>query len=117
MLLKQQGPVTYGLLTNHVWSVAGKDERADVSATFIQPFISYTTKKATTFSLNTESSYDWEGEAWSVPINVGVAQLLRFGKQLVQIGGTARYWAESPDSGPEGWGASVTVTFLFPTKS
>ncbi len=114
VLLKQEKGWTYGALVNHVWSVAGEDERKDVDATFLQPFLSYTTKAATTYSLNTESTYDWENENWSVPINFGVSQLFKIGGQLVQIGGTARYWAESPDSGPQGWGASITVTFLFP---
>jgi hypothetical protein len=40
---KQQGPWTYGALTNHIWSFAGDDRRADVNATFLQPFLSYTT--------------------------------------------------------------------------
>jgi len=114
VLLKQEKGWTYGILTNHVWSVAGEDDRKDVSATFLQPFLSYTTKKATTFLVNTESTYDWEGENWSVPVNFGVSQLFKIGSQLVQVGGFARYWADSPDSGPEGWGARIVVTFLFP---
>jgi hypothetical protein len=116
VLLKQEGPWTYGVLANHVWSVSGDDDRKDVDATFLQPFVSYTTKKATTFLVNTESTYDWESENWSVPINFGVSQLFKVGGQLIQIGGQARYWAETPDSGPEGWGARVIVTFLFPVN-
>ena len=38
-------------------SVSGLDDRPDVSSTFIQPFVAYTTKDAWTFSLNTESTY------------------------------------------------------------
>jgi hypothetical protein len=26
----------------------------------------------------------------------------------------ARYWADSPDGGPPGWGLRFAVTFLFP---
>ncbi len=33
--LKQTGPWTVGLLANHIWSVAGKDERDDINATFL----------------------------------------------------------------------------------
>jgi hypothetical protein len=39
--LKQSGPWTYGGLTNHIWSVAGDDSRADVNTTFLQPFATY----------------------------------------------------------------------------
>jgi hypothetical protein len=114
VVLKQAGPWTIGILANHIWSVAGDDDRTDVSSTFLQPFVSYTTKDAWTFTLNTESSYDWEGEQWSVPVNAQVTKLLRFGKQPVSLGAGVRYWAESPDSGPEGFGGRLIVTFLFP---
>jgi hypothetical protein len=75
--LKQEGPLTIGFLANHVWSVAGDSDRNNVSSTFVQPFIVYITKTHTSFSLNTESTYDWRTSSWSVPINIGVAQLLK----------------------------------------
>ena len=67
-----------------------------------------------TFGLNTESTYNWKGENWSVPINLTVAQLMKFGKQPVQLGAGVRYWADSPAGGPEGWGFRLILTFLFP---
>lgn len=112
--LKQVGPWTIGGLTNHIWSVDGDDDRADVNATFLQPFVSYITKTKTTIGLNTESTYDWENDQWSVPVNATVAQLFKIGPQIMQLALTARYWAESPDDGPEGWGGRVQLTFLFP---
>jgi hypothetical protein len=74
VVLKQEGPWTFGMLGNHIWSFAGQSDRAGVSSTFLQPFISYTTKDAWTFSLNTESTYDWGTKDWSVPINFTVAK-------------------------------------------
>lgn len=112
--LKQSGPWTVGFLGNHIWSYAGDDGEADVNSTFLQPFLNYTTKKATSFTLNTESTYDWESNEWSVPINADVFQMVKIGGQRLQIGGGARYWVQSPDSGAEGWGARFAVTFLFP---
>jgi len=41
-------------------------------------------------------------------------KLLRFGNQLVSLGGGVRYWLDSPDSGPEGLGLRLTMTLLFP---
>jgi len=114
VMLKQTGPWTYGALVNHIESFAGDNDRADISATFIQPFLSYVTPTQLTFSVNTESTYDWENEDWSVPINVTASQLLRFGNQLVQLGGGLRYWVSSPDAGPEGWGIRFSATFLYP---
>ena len=60
VLLKQEHGWTYGILANQIWSFAGEGSRPDVSAMFLQPFLAFTTKKHTTFSLNTESTYDWE---------------------------------------------------------
>ena len=114
--LKQSGPWTYGGLVNHIQSFAGNGSREDVSATFLQPFLSYITKTKTTIGLNAESTYDWKGDNWSVPINLTVSQLLRIGKQPLQIGGGVRYWAESPDNGPEGFGFRLQMTLLFPKK-
>jgi len=112
--LRQQGPWTYGALANHIRSFAGDDDRADVNATFLQPFLSYTTPDAWTFTLQTESTYDWESEQWSVPINGLVTKVVTIGGQLVSIGGGPRYWADSPDSGAKDWGARLVVVLLFP---
>lgn len=114
VVLKQHGPWTYGALANHIWSVAGNDSRQDISATFLQPFVSYTTPTAWTFGLNTESTYDWKNSQWSVPINATVAKLVKVGGQAVSIGGGVRYWADGPDAGPHGWALRLFVTFLFP---
>jgi hypothetical protein len=112
--LKQDGPWTYGMLANHIWSFAGDHNRDDVSSTFLQPFVSYTTPDAWTFALNTESSYDWTHDQWSVPLNFSVAKLVKFGEQPVSLQLGGRYWAVSPENGPEGWGVRAGITFLFP---
>lgn len=112
--LKQEGGWTYGVLANHIWSVTGQSAREDLSNTFLQPFASYTTAKATTYTLNTESTYDWKDNQWSVPINAMVTQLLKVGDQRIQVGGGLRYWAESPEGAADGWGARAVLTFLFP---
>ena len=49
-----------------------------------------------------------------MPINFLVAQVVKVGRQPVQFGVGARYWADSPENGPDGWGARAVVTFLFP---
>ena len=39
--LWQSGSWTAEMLANHIWSVAGKSDRLDVSATFLQPLLAY----------------------------------------------------------------------------
>ncbi len=117
VFLKQQGAWTYGALIGHIWSFAGDDNRNDISLTNIQPFLSYITPEAVTYSVNLESTYNHKaanGQEWSVPINLAVSKLLRLGRQIVTIQGGVRYWADSPDNGPDGWGARLTFTLLFP---
>ena len=51
--LQQSHGFTYGVLANQIWSFAGQDNRQNINSTFLQPFVSFTTKSFTTFSLNT----------------------------------------------------------------
>ena len=115
LALKQSGPWNYGLLFNHLWSYAGEDNRGEVNASFIQPFCSYITDTKTTFTLNAESTYDWEREQWSVPLNVVVSQLFKVGGQPMQSFVGGRYYVEGPDGGPE-WGLRAGIVLLFPTS-
>jgi hypothetical protein len=43
-----------------------------------------------------------------------IAQVMRFGNQLVQIGAGLRYWVTTPDTGPEDWGLRLQFTLLYP---
>lgn len=114
LALKQANGWTCGVLANHVESFEGDAGRAYISSTFIQPFLSYITKTKTTLGLNAESTYDWRDDQWSIPVNATAAQLLKVGPQIFQITLGARYWAESPDNGPEDFGFRAGLTFLFP---
>jgi len=112
VMLKQQSGWTLGMLANHIWSFDGGGEQ-DISATFLQPFLAFTTKTATTLSLTSESTYDWEGEQWTVPINLSVSQLLKIGGLPLSPQAGVRVYAERPDGGPD-WGLRFAVTFLLP---
>jgi hypothetical protein len=115
--LKQEHGWTYGMLANHLWSYAGNGDDADVDATFLQPFLVYTTATHTSFALNTESTYNWESNDWSVPINLMVTQVFKIGKQIQSLQVGTSYWADTPEGvGPEGWGARLTYTLVFPQK-
>lgn len=116
LVLKQQQGWTYGVLANHIWSVAGKSNRSEVNSTFLQPFLSFTNKQAWTYGVNTESTYDWNSGSWSLPINFSVSKLVRFGKQPVSFGGGPKCWVTTPTGGPEGCAIRIVVTALFPKK-
>lgn len=113
LALRQENGWTYGLLANHIFGVTESDDHPDVNATFLQPFLAYTWPTATTITLNSESTYDWTGEQWTVPVNVILSQVLKFGNQPVQLFVGGRYYAESPVDGQE-WGIRFGFTLLFP---
>jgi hypothetical protein len=73
VFLQQKSGWTYGILANHLWSYAGSSDRSEVNSTFLQPFLSFTTKTYTTFGVNTESTYDWTKNQWTIPINATVS--------------------------------------------
>ena len=112
--LTMRGPWTAGMLANHIWSFAGDDDRQDISNTFVQPFVAYTWPSAWTVSVQSETSYNWKSEQWSVPINVAVSKLVRFGKLPVSLQGGVGYWAESPDGGPEGFRFRLQANIVLP---
>lgn len=109
--LRQQGPWTYGALVNHIVNVSGD---VDLNQTFLQPFVSYTTPTAWTFTLNTESTYDWEAKDWAVPVNALVSKVVKVGNRPVSFGAGVRYWADTTPTSPEGWGARFVMTLLYP---
>jgi hypothetical protein len=59
------GPWTIGFLGRHVWSVGGDAQEADINETYLQPFISYTTKDAWTLGANCECTYYWTDDEGS----------------------------------------------------
>jgi len=112
--LQQDGPWTFGALGWWMWSYAGDSDRNNVNRSFVQPFLSYTTPEAVSYTLNSESLYDWELHHWSMPINGVVTKVTRLGDQLVSFGAGLRYWITSPDGGPDGWGVRFVFTLLYP---
>lgn len=114
VVLRQDGPWTYGGLANHIVSVAGASDRADVNATYLQPFVVYATAGGMNYALNSESTYDWEADQWTVPINALAFKVVPIGGAPVSLQAGVRYWAEAPAGGPEGFGLRLSATLLFP---
>lgn len=114
LILKQQGGLTYGMLTNHLWSFAGNDRAEEISNTLLQPFFNYTFPNSTGVLINLESTYDWKRKQWSVPMNAGVTHVYKLGDQRIQAGIMGRYYFDSPSGGPD-WGVRFVATFLIPS--
>ena len=116
VLVWQGSGWSIGILANHIWSFAGDVDRPNFDQTYLQPFVAYTTPKAWTFTLQSESTYDWETGEW-----FGSAQL--YGRQDCQDrAATSQYHGGGSllggfcDTGPHGFGGRLGMTFLFPTQ-
>jgi hypothetical protein len=118
VVLKQIGGLTAGALMNQLWSVAIEEHRSSFSQMFLQPFVAYTTKTHTTFTLSTESTANWNNAAgdakWTVPVILQISQILKIGKQPISIQVGGKYYADSPRYGPD-WGVRFNFTLLYPT--
>ncbi len=113
MLKQTEGGVTVGLLANHIWSIAGEDSRADINNTFLQPFVSKAFTGGRTLTFNFESSYNWESDDATVPMNLSYSKVTKFGSQLVSLAGGARVYLDKPQGGPD-WGLRFSITLLYP---
>lgn len=112
IVLKQTGPWTFGALANHLWDLETAP-KTPTNATFVQPFVAYSTESAWTYSLQSESTYDWDAESWSVPLNASVSKLAILGGKPVNFQAGVGNWLESPDGGPEDWRFRLQVQFVF----
>jgi hypothetical protein len=118
-VMKQNGGMTYGMLVNNIWSFAstGKTVRPDVNMGYFQPTIAHTSHGGVTVVLNTETVADWNAankdDRWSVPVNMAVSKLTKFGSMpmSMQVGGG--YYIVKPSYGPS-WQLRTTFTLLMP---
>ena len=115
--LKQAGPWTVGGLWNQVWSFSGNARREDVNQMFVQPFLAYTTAKALTITLQSESvgNFNADADQWTVPINLLFSKVATFGtfpaSYQVGFGG----YAVRPPTGPS-WKIRGAIVLLLPRR-
>lgn len=84
----------------------------------LQPMVNYTFRDnpnrylsfSPTITANWEASGD---ERWTVPISLGLGQLLKFGHQSVNLQATTYYNVVTPP-GSAHWTLELLVQFLFP---
>jgi hypothetical protein len=115
VVLKQDGPWTFGALWNQVWSFSGDPSRADVNQMFLQPFLAYQATHTVTLTAQSEMTANWdaEDEQWTVPINIIVSKLSSFGvfPASYQLG--FGVFPAHPDIGPT-WKIRGAIVILLP---
>ncbi len=106
---------TLGGLLNHLVSVAGDDDRSDVSVTNLQPIVTRSLANGWSTSFSPEISYDWKassGNAWTVPLGATVSKVVMFGKHPVSFAAGGYYNVDRPEYANR-WSARFQVTLVF----
>jgi hypothetical protein len=112
--LVMKAPWTAGLLAYNTWSAGGNANYGTANNLYYQPFISYVTKSAWTYSINTQSTFNWDARRAENPMNATISKIVKFGEMPVSLTAGARYYLSSVPGGASGWGARASITFLFP---
>ncbi len=112
VVLKQSQHWTVGALANHIWDFSGP---ADIDSTYVQPFASKALGKGRTFTMSSETTYNWESREWTVPLILTYSKVGKIGKrQMVSNAFSIKYYADTPDGFGPDWGVRYVFTLLFP---
>lgn len=114
--LVMTGPWVLGVTANNLWSFAGEEDRQDVNALLIQPFVNYNYDAGWFATFSPIITADWEapnGEAWTVPLGGGVGRVFPLGARPINASLQGYYNIEHPTGGPE-WSIRFSVSLLFP---
>ena len=109
---------TFGALINNTWSFAGDHSRPAVNQMQLQPQINYNFKDNPDryLSFSPVITANWKesgGERWTVPVSLGIGQLVKSGNQAINLQATVYYNVVKPTDASN-WTLEFTVQFLFP---
>jgi hypothetical protein len=107
----QEGGWTTALLADQTWSFAGSGSE-NINETLIDPWLTYSWSNGLTVKAETEAVHDWTSAEWTVPLELGLSELLTIAKQPVSVGWDLIYYAERTVTDPR-WGLRFTLTFAL----
>ena len=102
-----------GFLAQNPISFAGDDDRLDVNALFLQPFITYQLGKGWFVRSVPQMLFNWESDEEIVPLDLGAGRVVRIGGQTVNFF-VEPFWSPiNSENGPK-YGFTVGVGLLYP---
>ena len=111
VILQQTKGITYGLLANQIWSVAGQSDRSNVSQMFLQPFFTYNWKSGAGIGASGEISQNWISKTTVANVIIPVSAVTKIGKQIVSLAVGPRIPVSSPAKADWGWRAQLVLIF------
>jgi len=112
--LKQTKGWTIGGLVNQIWSVAGDEDRPDVSQMFVQPFLVYNWKSGAGLGANMEWTQNWKASTTTLWLNPTISAVTSLGNQKAQFVVGPRINLAAPDGSKADLGWRAVLIFLFP---
>lgn len=113
VVLDRTGPWTYGVLAFNSWNLGGSAISGTQNNLYWQPFVTYVTSNAWTFSVNTQSVYNYDAHRTQNPVNAQLSKLVVTNGLPISYMVGARYNVTSMPGGAQGWGARASITFVF----
>jgi hypothetical protein len=109
-------PWVIGVLARQLWSVAGPNDRSNVSQLLLQPFVNYNLSDGWYLVSSPVITADWYANSsnrWTVPVGGGVGKIFKIGGQPMNAQLQAFDYVEKPTGGPQ-WAIRLQLQFLFP---
>ena len=114
LVLRQAKGLTYGFLTNQLWSFAGDEDRTDIDQMFLQPFFAYNWKSGAGVGLNSEITFNWEANTTNAFLNPTVSAVTTLGRQAISMALGPRIPLGGPEESKPDFGLRAVLTFVFP---
>ena len=105
---------TVGGLVNQIWSVAGSEDRPNVSQMFVQPFVTYNWKSGAGVGVNMELTQNWNGSTTTIWLNPILTAVTSIGEQKTQFAIGPRINLAAPDGAKADLGVRAVIVLLFP---
>jgi hypothetical protein len=110
--------ITTGFLILNLWSFAGEEDRSNVNAMTLQPFLNYNLPEGWYLTTSPLITANWEANddnRWTLPIGGGIGRIFKIGRQPINANLTAYYNILTPGDVGANWQLRAQWTFLFPT--
>jgi hypothetical protein len=104
----------YGYLLSWQHSFTGEDDRADVNFGAFQPFAMYQLGGGTYLRTSGIWTYNFENESYSVPIGLGIGQVIKRGTTVFNLFVEPQYSIADSGAGLPQWQIFVGLNMQFP---
>lgn len=114
VLLDRKGPFTYGGIAYQTWSMGGNGASGTQNNLYWQPFLAYVTPTAWTFTINSQSTYNYDVHKAVNPYNFTIGKLVVHDGHPVNYTLGVSYMGTTLPGLPTGFGGRAQITFAFP---